>query len=91
MMTSAYDKFRRGERTALLPLMQAMRSGRLPTTEEFARLAIETGGKTEAVRAECLGYERALQSEGINPDSGRAAADDEWARFMASLKSFTFD
>jgi len=87
-MATAYDKFRRGERTALLPLMQAMRSGRYPTVMEYAALAVESEGKTDAARAECLKYERSLRASGINPETGRPEADDAYERFMSTLQEF---
>ena len=91
-MMTAYDRFRRGERSALAPLVQAMRSGRYPSLLAFANLALELeGGRTDAARAEILEYERSLLAEGIDPASGRAAADDSYERFMVTLKSFTFD
>jgi hypothetical protein len=84
-MMTPYERLRRGEPTALLPFGQALRAGRYPTIEEFAALAIEGGGgKSDAVRAECLAYEQALRADGIDPFTGRP--EDGFERFMDSLK-----
>jgi hypothetical protein len=87
-MMTPYERLRRGERSALAPLVQAVRSGRYPSVLEFAALAVESGGRSDSTRAEILEYERALRAEAVSPETGLQSSDDAFGNFMATLKAF---